>query len=132
MGAGLSASSQGHRQTKPTGLLDVLGIRAVFRRVAKLAAGAVPAALVAGLGLPALGALVFLAIPVAGIACWVFGSDARANRVSRVLLAWRGNPGLPGPGRRRPAARPGAATAPPAPAAPFVSRPSGPRLITPY
>jgi hypothetical protein len=73
--------------------LDVLGIRAVFRRVGKLAAGAVPAALVAGLGLPALGALVFLAIPVAGIACWVFGSDARADRVSRVLLAWRGNPG---------------------------------------
>jgi hypothetical protein len=42
---------------------------------------------VAGLGAPALGALVFLA---AGVACWVFRSDARTDRVSRVLLAWRG------------------------------------------
>jgi hypothetical protein len=51
----------------------------------------VPAALVARLGLPALAALVFLAVLVTGVACWVFGSDARADRVSRVLLAWRGN-----------------------------------------
>jgi hypothetical protein len=48
-------------------------------------------ALVVGLGLPALGVLVFLAVLVTGTACWVFHSDARTDRVSRVLLAWRGN-----------------------------------------
>jgi hypothetical protein len=63
----------------------------VLRRAGKVAAGAVPVALVARLGLPALAALVFLAVLVTGVACWVFGSDARADRVSRVLLAWRGN-----------------------------------------
>ena len=60
---------------------------AMLRRAGKVAAGAVPAALVARLGVPALGALVFLAVLVAGVACWVVGSDARANRVRRVLLA---------------------------------------------
>ena len=65
---------------------------AVLKRAGKIAAKAVPAALVAGLGLPALGALVFLAVLTAGVICWLLGSDARAARVSRVLLAWRGNP----------------------------------------
>ena len=65
----------------------------MLRRAGKVAAGVVPAALVAGLGLPALGTLVFLAVLAAGVACWVFGSDARTARVSRVLLAWRGDPG---------------------------------------
>jgi hypothetical protein len=85
---------------------------AMLRRAGKVAAGAVPAALVARLGVPALGALVFLAVLVAGVACWVVGSDARANRVRRVLLAWRGNAsclasdaaaaaGPPAPRRRR-------------------------------
>ena len=58
-----------------------------------------PAALVAGLGLPALGALIFLAVLAAGVACWVFGSDARTDRVSQVLLAWA-RPPQP-PARRR-------------------------------
>jgi hypothetical protein len=68
----------------------------------------------AGLGLPAFGALVFLAVLAAGVACWVIGSGDRTERVSRVLLAWRGDPGcLPSgapaavaPSRRRPRRRP--------------------------
>jgi hypothetical protein len=52
----------------------------------------IPMSLLARLGLPAIGALVFLTVLAAGVACWVLGSDDRAARVSRVLLAWRGNP----------------------------------------
>jgi hypothetical protein len=59
----------------------------VVRHIGKVAAGLsvwswCPA------GPVALGALVFRAVPVAGIACWVFSSGARADRVSRVLLVW--------------------------------------------
>jgi hypothetical protein len=65
---------------------------AVIRWAGKMAAGAVPAALVGRLGLPALGVLAFVAVLVAGVGCWVVSSDARTDRVSQVLLAWRGNP----------------------------------------
>ena len=71
----------------------IKAVMAMLRRAGKVAAGVVPTALVAGLGLPALGTLVFLAVLAAGVTCWVFGSDARTTRVSRVLLAWRGDPG---------------------------------------
>ena len=63
----------------------------MLRHVGKVAAGAVPVAVLARLGLPALGALVFLAVLVAGVTCWLLGSDARAARVARVLLAWKGS-----------------------------------------
>jgi hypothetical protein len=66
-------------------------VTAVLRWAGTVAAGIVPAALVAGLGLPALGGLVFLAILVLGAACWVIGSKDRTDRVSQMLLAWRGN-----------------------------------------
>jgi hypothetical protein len=86
---------------------------AVLRWAGKVAAGAVPAVLAARLGLPALGAFVFLAVLMIGTAWWIFRSDARTERVSRVLLAWRGNadclppsgaaaPGSPARPRRRP------------------------------
>ena len=79
----------------------------VLRRVGKVAAGALPTVLLAGLGLPAGDGLVFLAVLVLGVACWVIGSEARTARVSRVLLAWRGNPGcLPSDGAA-PAVPPG-------------------------
>lgn len=65
----------------------------MFKRAGKVAVGVMSASLVAGLGLPALGVLVFLAVLAAGVACWVFRSDARTDRVSRVLLAWRGDVG---------------------------------------
>jgi hypothetical protein len=65
-------------------------VTAVLRRTGKAAAGVAAAALVAGLSLPALGAPVFLAVLAAGMACWVICSGDRTERVSRVLLAWRG------------------------------------------
>ena len=65
---------------------------AALRWAGKVATRVMPAALMARIGLPAIGALVFLAVLAAGMACWVLGSDDRADRVSRVLLAWRGNP----------------------------------------
>ncbi len=66
-------------------------VTAMLRRAGRVAAGVVPAAMAARLGLPALGTLVLLAVLGVWAACWVFRSDARAERVSRVLLAWRGN-----------------------------------------
>ena len=71
---------------------------AVFRQAGKVMARLVPAVLVARLGLDALGALVFMAVLVVGVACWVVCDDARTNRVSRLLLAWRGNASCLGPG----------------------------------
>jgi hypothetical protein len=68
-------------------------VAAVLRHAGKVAAGAVPAVALARLGLPALGAVIFLAVLAAGVTCWLLGSDARANRVAQVLLAWRSNPG---------------------------------------
>ena len=81
---------------------------ATLRHVGKVAAGAVPAALVARLGLLALGGLVFLAVLVLGAACWVIGSGDRTERVSRMLLAWPGIAGCLAPGGK-------AAPSPPAP-----------------
>ena len=71
----------------------IRAVTAVLKRAGKVVAGIVPAGMVTGLGLSALGTLVFPAVLAAGVACWVFGSDARTDRVSRVLLAWRGDPG---------------------------------------
>jgi len=65
----------------------------MLRHVGKVIAGAVPAVALARLGLPALGAVVFLAVLAAGVTCWLLGSDARAARVSQVLLAWKGKSG---------------------------------------
>jgi hypothetical protein len=69
----------------------------MLRHVGKVAAGIIPAAALARLGLPALGTLIFLAVLGAGVTCWLLGSDARTARISQVLLAWRGNPGSPPP-----------------------------------
>jgi hypothetical protein len=60
----------------------------MLRHAGKVTAGALSAALVARLGLPALGALVFLAVLVAGVVCWVLSDDARAECVTRILSAW--------------------------------------------
>jgi hypothetical protein len=62
------------------------------RYAAKAAAGLIPAATVARLGMPALGALVLLAVLTLAVACWVIVSQDRTNRVSQILLARRGTP----------------------------------------
>ena len=50
-----------------------------------------PAALLARLGVPALAALVFLAILVLGVICWIISDPERSERVNRMLLAKRGD-----------------------------------------
>ena len=50
-----------------------------------------PAALLLRLGIPALGALVFLAVLVLGVICWIIGSADRSDRVTRMMLARRGD-----------------------------------------
>jgi hypothetical protein len=73
---------------------------AMLRHAGKAAAGMLPTALIARLGWPALGALVFLAVLGLGVICWIISSDDRANRVTRIMLARRGDarclePGAP-------------------------------------
>jgi len=65
-------------------------VMTMLRHTGKVAAGALSAALVARLGWPALGVLVLLVFLVAGLACWILSSDARAARVARILAAWHG------------------------------------------
>ena len=59
----------------------------MLRHAGKTAAGMLPTALIAGLGLPALGALVFRAVLGLGVICWIISSDDRANRVTRMVHA---------------------------------------------
>ena len=71
-----------------------------------------PVALLAGLGLPALGALLFLAVAALAVSCWVIASGERTDRVSQMMLARRGHAGGPAPGAAAPpvpASRPTAA-----------------------
>jgi hypothetical protein len=69
----------------------------VLRRACQTAGGALPAALLAGLGLPALGALVFLVVAVLAVICWVIASRERTDRVSQLMLARRGQANSPAP-----------------------------------
>jgi hypothetical protein len=43
------------------------------------------------LGKPALAAVLFLAVAVLAVACWVIDSDACTGRVARLMLGWRGD-----------------------------------------
>jgi hypothetical protein len=81
------------------------------------AAGTLPAALLAGLGMPALAALVFLAVVLLGVFCWIIDSAHRSDRVTRMIFARRGDVSCleplphrriylpPGPTRPRPRPR---------------------------
>lgn len=51
----------------------------------------VPASLLVRLGIPALAALVFIAVLALGVICWIIGSPDRSDRVTRMMLAKRGN-----------------------------------------
>ena len=66
-------------------------MRNAVKQTARTAAGMLPAALFIRLGLPALGALVFLAVLVLGIICWIVGNADRSDRVTRMILAKRGD-----------------------------------------
>ena len=63
----------------------------VLRRASRAAAGLLPTAALARLGLPALAAAIFLAALAAGVACWVISSGDRSDRVIRMIYARRGD-----------------------------------------
>ena len=69
----------------------------ILKRAGRTAAGALPAALLAKLGMPALGALVFFAIVVLAVICWVIASGDRTDRVSQIMLARRGEASIIAP-----------------------------------
>ena len=62
-----------------------------LKRASRAVAGMLPAALLVRLGMPALAALVFLAILVLGAICWIISDPDRSDRVNRMLLARRGD-----------------------------------------
>lgn len=64
----------------------------IVKYAGRAAAGALPAALVAEVGMPALGAVVFLAILVVRVICWIIGSGDCSERVTRMILARTGAP----------------------------------------
>jgi hypothetical protein len=55
--------------------------------------------------MPALGALVFLAIAVLAVICWVIASGDRTDRVSQMMLARRGEASFLAPGTAAPSTR---------------------------
>ena len=56
-----------------------------------MVAGMLPAAALARLGVPALAAVVFLAVLTLGAACWVITSSDRSDRVTRMIYARHGD-----------------------------------------
>jgi len=79
-------------------------VMAVLRAAVKAAAAAVPAAQLTRLGLPALAGVIGLTVLVLAVICWLLASDARCERVPKMLgaLARRARSGGrgygPGPG----------------------------------
>ncbi len=72
------------------------------------------ATVLAGFGMPALGALVFIVTLVIAVTCWILVSPDRCGRVYRILLAIRGDPSCLAPElvasppkRQQPRRRPG-------------------------
>jgi hypothetical protein len=61
------------------------------QRASRGVAGMLPVALAGRLGGPALGALVFLAVLVLAVICWIIASGERCDRVNRMMLARRGD-----------------------------------------
>lgn len=84
----------------------------VLKHASRAAAGMLPAAFLARLGVPALAAVVFLAVAVLVVICWIISSDARTGRVARVMLARRGDARCLAPAPSAPLAAPGAPAEP--------------------
>ncbi len=66
-------------------------MKIALKHVGRAVAGMLPTAVLARLGMPALAAVVFLAVLVLGVACWVISNPDRSDRVIRMMLARRGN-----------------------------------------
>jgi hypothetical protein len=63
-----------------------------IRRAIGTVGGTVLVTLLAGFGMPALSALVFLVTSALAITCWILASPDRSERICRMLLAGRGDP----------------------------------------
>ena len=63
----------------------------LLKHAGRALAGMVPAAVLVRIGMTALATLVFLAVLVLGVICWIIDSDDRTGRVNRILLARQGN-----------------------------------------
>jgi hypothetical protein len=66
-------------------------VKSTLKHAGQVTVGMLPAAILARLGMPALAALVFLAVLVLGVACWIISNPERSDRVNRMMLARRGN-----------------------------------------
>lgn len=62
-------------------------MKSALKRTSCAMAGMLPAAFLARTGLPALAALVFLAVLTLSVACWIISSDERSDRVTRMIFA---------------------------------------------
>jgi hypothetical protein len=77
-------------------------VKNALKHAGRAAAGMLPAALLVRLGLPALASLVFLATLGIGVTCWIISDPARSDRVSRMMLASRGDARCLEPGTSSP------------------------------
>jgi hypothetical protein len=66
-------------------------MKSALKHAGRAAAGMLPAAVLVRLGMPALVTLVFVAVLMIGVICWIISSDDRTDRVNRIMLARRGN-----------------------------------------
>jgi hypothetical protein len=66
-------------------------MKILLRNGGRTAASTATAWVAAGLGLPALVAVMFLAVLVLGIACWIISDGERSDRVTRMIFARRGD-----------------------------------------
>lgn len=87
----MAASPRAASSSAPLGPAVTGTFKSALRHTLHAALGVVPAAMLVRLGMPALGGLVFLIIATIAVACWVVGSGDRTERVSRLLLACRGD-----------------------------------------
>jgi hypothetical protein len=72
-----------------------------------VAAGMLPAAVLARPGMPAIAALVFLAVLAVAMACWVISNGDRSGRVTRMIYVRHGDARCLPPARARLHPRPG-------------------------
>ena len=67
-------------------------VKSTLKHAGRAAGGTFSLAALTQLSMPALAAVVVLAVLVLGVICWIISSDDRSARVSRMMLARRGTP----------------------------------------
>jgi hypothetical protein len=74
-------------------------VKNTLRRVGRTAAKVLPAAALTKLGIPALAGLIFIAVLILGVSCWIIGNEERSDRVIRMILARQGRADIISPPR---------------------------------